>query len=168
MNWATIEDAIYAWVSTASGVTTIWAGQDAPAPTGVYIALRLSLEQTGQDWVDVEDNPTPTPGAEILQTVRGVRRLTLGIQAFPGTPTGVGSAASLLEKVMIGAKLPSRREALNAAGVGILNFGPIQTLNFTINQVDFEPRASMEVFIQSVSTLTETATFIETVEIDRV
>jgi hypothetical protein len=58
--WSTIEDAIQSWIVLGSGLASdhvIWAQQNAPAPVGEFISMRMSvLEPRGRDWRDRADN----------------------------------------------------------------------------------------------------------------
>lgn len=170
--WVALEDAVHAWVVSGSGLTAarvLWAQQRAPQPGAAYISLRiLGLRQVGHDWTDVVDNPTPTAGAEILHRARGVRELTLGLQCFAAAATGTAGAVALLEAVRAAAALPTRRDALRAAGLGILGFGSVTSIDgFVGGHGIFEPRATLDVRCHVASQVSEAGTFIEFVEVER-
>lgn len=61
MNWTTIQKALQDFVVAAAGLAdgkVIWAGQARERPLKPYIALRATvIPSSGQDWLDVEDNP---------------------------------------------------------------------------------------------------------------
>lgn len=166
---STIEDALHAWVVAASGLaasSVLWSDYEQPRPSGAYIALRLSnVRQIGQDWYHVTNAPAPAAGAEIVTTVWGKRAATLTLQAFGGAPTGTTSPAALLDAVRTKATLPTIRNAINVAGVGIAQFGPVQVVSAGLGSSAFEPRAVMPVELNLTATASEFATFIETVEI---
>lgn len=257
MTRTAIEDALYTWVSGASGIAVTWS-LDGPAPAGLvpYIAMRLSgIQQVGHDWVDVVDAPytfadqtvtadatantltrvahghvtgdgpvrltttgtLPAPlalatdyfviridantiklasslalalagtaidladagtgvhtladtaatvhaGAEVEYRVRGQRRASLTLQAFNGAATGDTSPAWLLDTVIAKARLPSVRQALNAAGVGIASFGPVQSIDGVLGSADFEPRATLAVSLHLTAEVSEFSTFIERIQ----
>jgi hypothetical protein len=173
MNWTTIENAIHAWVVTGSGLAAtqvIWEGQDGPMPEGAFITLRFAgLERTGSDWLDVDNNPTPTPGAEIIFRARGGRRANLTVTAYPGNATGALASIGRLESVIASRRLPSVADPLSSGGLGVLGFGAIRSLDgFVSGGIDFEPRASVEINLYLTSQISETATFIETAEVSKV
>ena len=167
-----LEDAIQAWVVSGSGLAAdrvVYRGQPAPQPSGAYITIGLlALRRIGQDGARPEANPIPTPGAEILHRATGVRELRLSLQCYAGSPHGVTSAMMRLEGVVSAAALPVRRGALNAAGLGVHEFGPVQSVDgFVGAHAFFEPRAMVEVRCHVASEVVETGTFIEFVEIER-
>lgn len=169
MSWADVEDAIHEWVTAGSGLApgqVIWSQQEGPRPAGAFISLRvMSLRQVGHDWLDVIDVENPEPGAEVEQRSRGVRELQLGVQAFAGPGTGSTSGLSLLNGIVAAANLPTRRDALNAAGVGVLGFGPSQSIDGMLG-TSFEPRAMLDVRLALVSELSELSTYIQSVEVE--
>lgn len=164
-----LEDAIFTWVRLASGYAAadiIWSDYEQPRPAGAYLALRISnVRSIGQGWLFVEDAEDPAPGAEVVTTVWGKRAGTLTIQAIAGDPTGNASPAEVLETVRTKSFLPSIRGPLNAAGVGIAEFGPVQTVSGVIGMSAFEPRAIMTAELNMMASAEELGTFIETVEI---
>ncbi len=172
MQMSTIENAIWTWVQTNSGLAAnrvIWAGQNQPDPGGLpYITLRLRvIRVVGSDWTAVEPNPTPYAGAEILTKVRGHRRCSLDIQCFADGPIGSAGPAAILNDVLTSVALPSQGDALSAAGIGMANFGNVQTIDGVVGSTRFEPRAIVQVSFYAVSELVETGTYIEHVEITR-
>lgn len=170
--WNAMENAIIAWIVAGSGLATskvVWAQQSNERPAGAYISVRLrSIATFGEDWDVISDNPTPTAGAEILRTTRGMRRLTVGMQAFAGVDgagTGATAPFGLLHGVAAAAESEIRQAALDAGGVGIMSVGPVQSIDGTLGAGLFEPRAVLEVLASVTSEMVETATYIETVEV---
>lgn len=52
-----IQKTIYDWVSTTTGLTTIWLDPNAPRPPKPYIAMRISnFEMIAQDYVSAPDD----------------------------------------------------------------------------------------------------------------
>ena len=58
--WATVEDAIQAWITSGSGLASdhvTWAQQTAPRPVGEFISMRMTIfHRSGRDWRDRIDN----------------------------------------------------------------------------------------------------------------
>lgn len=167
MNWVTIEAALHAWITAASGLSTVvWSGQKSPRPTSAWISLQLlSVREVGADWVDVLDAAVPAPGAEIEHRARGMRECTLSVQCFGGA-AGVNSATARLEAVRSAARLPTRQAALTAAGVGLSSFGPVQSIGGMLGSSVFEPRATLQIVFYATSEVVELGTFIEFVEVE--
>lgn len=166
---ATIEDALVTAVVAATGLAADrvrWAEQGLPRPaSGAWISLRLlSLEETGPDWVDVEEAEAPVDGAEIEHTSRGWRVGTLSVQCFAGDATGASTSVAILERLRAKLPLPTVADALAAANVAVVGRGPVRNAAALINSTVFEPRAVIELRFTAASEVTETGTYIETVE----
>lgn len=168
INWATIENALHAWVVAGSGLPAekvIWAQQDAPRPAPPFIAMRLrNPQRIGQDWLDVVDAGV-TPGQEIQIKSRGTRTMTLSLQAFSAASTGINAAVMQLDAVRSVSNLPTVRDALNTAGLGLGPFEGVQSLDGVLSESVFEPRATMGALLFLSSEVSEFATYIETAEI---
>lgn len=167
--WATVEDAFHAWVSSASGIETIWSQQNAARPDKPYVAIQvMSIRRIGQDWQDVEDAAVPVPDATIDLKARGVRECLLQMQAFADSATGATMPLAVLESVVASAAHESNRVALNAAGIGIAAFTPIKAIDGVIGSANFEPRAVVESRFFLASEVAETGTHIDTVELTNI
>ena len=169
----TIEDALRTAIVATTGLAAgnvIWAQQDASRPAGAWISLAfLSLAEAGPPWLDVTEAVPPVDGAEILHTVRAQIVGSLEAQCFAGDATGAGSAVALLERVRERLRFPSVADPLVAAGVAVLDRGPVQQIGGgVLNSAVFEPRAVLVLRFSAASEVTETGTFIETVEVDGV
>lgn len=169
MNWTTIENAIHAWIVNGAQLPpekVIWAAQRGPVPADPFVLLRLAdLRAIGRDGVDTANNPTPTPGNELVVTVRGSRALRLSVQTFGGTSLGDTSDLARLQRVLMAATLPTVRDALGAAGVGLGPIGGVTVIDGDRNGM-FEPRAAVDVEIYVASELAATGTFIEHLEVE--
>lgn len=175
IDWPTIETAIRSWVIAGSGLDpskVFFAGQGSTRPLAPFITIQVvDVKPLGRDWTDTDDNPTPTPGNEIITTVRGERECTLQLQCF-GTSGGPGSQAfgasscrALIERVFTACNLPSNAVALDDAGVGIGYFNTVQAMGAIINSTTWEPRAVGTMMFYLASEMSETGTYIETVEV---
>lgn len=170
MQMNTLEDAIYTWVRVGSGLAAEnvnWAAQNQRSPVGAHITLRMrAIRPVGNDWVDVEDNPTPSAGAEVLYKVRGMRRVTLTIACFGESPIGAAGPLAIVNDVLTALALPSRSAALAGAGVGISSIAEVLALDGVEGSTTFEPRAQVDVFFYATAELVETGTYIEHVEVE--
>lgn len=170
MVWSTIEAAIHAWVVAGTGLSAsavLWAQQAAPEGAAAYATIRpMALQRIGQDWIDVTDAAVPAAGAEIKHNARGVRVLTLVVTVYKGGHRGTTSPLARAEGFVAAARLPLRREALNAAGVGVGSFGPVQSIDGVVGLTTFEPRAMVEARLNLASEVSELGTYIESCEIE--
>jgi len=172
---STIQTAVSQWVAAATGFGNgqiLWAGQNAPRPSGAWVSLNfITYRPVGRDWIQILDNEDPEAevGQEIIHRVLGVREAVLSIQVFAGpSGTAVGDTApmAILENIVSVSYLPTRLEALNAAGIGIMGFEPIQNIGALLNPATFEPRAAVTCRMQFASKAEEFGTFIEFVELE--
>lgn len=160
-----LEDAIFAWVLAGSGLAASsisWALQNIRQPGTTHITMRMrAIREVGSDWLVVEDNPTPSAGAEILHKLRGVRRVTLTITCFADEAIGAAGPMSIVSDVIASAGLPSRGGALAAAGVGISSSSDVLAIEGVVGNTTLEPRATADVVFYATSELVETGTYIE-------
>ena len=154
----TKEDAIVAWLTAASGVAVIWAGQGAGRPAPPYLAINvIGLNDFGQDWQRI-DVDTETIYHE------GPREVALSIQCFAVDVLGVASAVNILNKIMVGKRNTTIAAALLAAGVAIRRFDGVSGLGAIVGASEWEPRAVVTAYLSVGSSVAETdADFIETV-----
>lgn len=170
MDWSTIEQGIQAWAAAGSGLPdgrVIWSLQSGDRPATPYIALRLTaVRVVGTDWNEAVDAASPTSGAEIEHRARGHRRALLEVQAHGGPAHGAGSAVALLERLQARSVLPTVRDALVDAGVGLGRFEGVTSLDGMVGDATLESRAAFEVPIFLASEVSEFGTYIEHVELE--
>lgn len=141
MNWDAIENAIAQWVGEATTLSVIWSQQEGPRPEGAFVEMALMDIQTlGQDWLQAAE----VDGAGV-HYVRGTRMATLRLQCFAGDAIGAGRPSARLQNVIAAARFPARHDALNASGVAIASFEPVQSLDGVVGVTDFEPRAILDI-----------------------
>lgn len=169
IDWATIEPAINAFLVGTSGLAAsnvFWGQQGAPRVSPPYIVFTLiSLDEMGDDSRYISDNPTPSAGAEILYNVAGWRKAILTIEITGVTPLGANSPKAIMDTLKTRAKLPSLRDALVAARVGLGVFAPTTLLPSVVGAVT-EPRALSSATLFVVSETSETGTYVETAQGD--
>ena len=167
ITWATIEDAIHAWISGASGLECVWEASGGPRPQAPYISLSASVKRVGQDRLDYFDNPIPTPGAEIIERVLGKRELALTVKCWGGDATREGRPSAILEDVNSKSLLGAFRDSLSAVGWAPARFDPVLEVGGLIGGRKFEPRAECRCFGFVASQVQASHTFIELVDIER-
>lgn len=170
MRLSVLEDAICNWILSSTGLPASnvqWYGQNLPrAATLPWVSMKLSaIMPKGNDWTDAENNPTPTTGAEVLLKTRGVRRCTLSLQCFAAPNTGSTGPMGILSDVVAASGSPTIGDAISAAGIGICDLGTIKPMDGVINSTRFEPRAVVEIGFYVAAELVETATFIQSVQV---
>ena len=168
-SWTTIENAIQAWVvagtSFAAG-KVIWSNGAGPRPAAPYIAIAASARNIGRGWTDTIDNPAPSAGEEIIRTHRTVKRLDVQVQCFGGDATQSAAPANVLSDMEDHAGLPSQRELFRTAGWMPVQFQPVLDLSGILGGATFEPRAIAACHGYIVGEVTETATYIQIVQVE--
>jgi hypothetical protein len=165
MNWTTLEDAIRSWVATASGLTTIWRDDNGPRPATQFIDLSATVAPIGLGWTVYADAVPPDPGAELTETARFVRELTLSLRCFGAPATGPNHPAAVLESVLAQASLDAVRDPLNVAGWVPARSNPILKIGGPIGGSVFEPRAELTCFGLVSSEVVGTSTYIQIVKV---
>lgn len=169
MSWSTIESAIHAWVVAGSGLAgerVVFSGQNHPRPAKPFVTIRLDLSgPIGVPWLAVSNTAGSPAGQEITRTSGSMKTLGVSMQAFSDSAAGAASPQAILGAVANAAGLASVRDALNTANVGVNSIGSVQRIDGVINSTRFEPRATMQVTCSVPAEVSETGTYIETVEV---
>jgi hypothetical protein len=175
IDWVAIENAIHAWVTTASGLAgnqVIWTNQNgirpgqSPPAEAPFITLQLGSPQVeGQSFLQTKTDLTRSAGQEIELQANALQRLTCSVQAFGSSTTGNNSAGALLSQVETKLRLPSLRSALNAAGLSPFNVGPIKDIT-QLFATAYESRAVLNVLFYVQEQASEFTGYIESVEIE--
>jgi hypothetical protein len=171
-DWKAIEGAILAWVKAASGLgdeAVFFAHQTGgkpPVVDGMFITISLgdALALGAVDAVDHSYDDEAPAGEEITLTSRGDRELSISLQCFRGKLSGNESPRAVLSRVQAALALPSRRDALAAAGVSVFDAGSVRWVPELV-ETAFEARALLEVRCYFVESASEKTTFIEAVEV---
>ena len=166
--WSTVELGLRTWISTGIGVNldhVLPQPLRGPRPTSPYAAYKINIAPQGRDWEKIEDATAPvTPGEEIVVSAIGVRRLTVSVQVWGDPVAGSSSAKGLLEQLIGKSYLPSLRDILRTAGVSLLSWGTIQSLDQVINSTSQDVRAALDITMTVSSSVSEPATYIEFAE----
>lgn len=162
MDWLAAQDAIQAAVVEASsllGARVRWerASRDQPGTAGDVVILGLSGEQTdGPEYTD-DDNPTPSPGAEILLETAEQIDLELSIDYYSMAPDGARAA---LQRVLRNLRRESVQEALELSGIAVVRVHPAQHLPALL-ETEFRDRARGMVTLRCADGTSSPETFIE-------
>jgi hypothetical protein len=168
IDWTVVKRAFHQWIVAGSGVPAgrvRWAEGAPRSGTGPWISLRVTgIRKIGQDSKSSYVADVPAPGAEILHVARGLRECELTVQCFGGS--GPEGAAERLDRVQAIFPLPSIRELLRVAQVGIGRISKVQAIDGFLGESTFEARALMRVTFFLPSEVVEAGTIIEFVEIE--
>lgn len=131
MNWATIQNAVQAWFTSATGIVTIWADQNAPRPAYPFAVLNVISETAlGQDEVRYTLNAAT---GKLDPVVCGNRLLTVSCQVHTRTPAPNTSPRHYLSLARTSLKKSTVLDALKIAGLAVVRAESVQ-----INDQDVE------------------------------
>lgn len=149
--WATVEDAIVAWLEGSTGLRAAWNFEGGVSLEAPYISVQLNAyTPRGHDWKRYESNPSPTEGQEILVKAQGMRQATIIVECWGEGRKGQTPAINplpLLAQAIDALELYVT--PLDAAGVGIGEVTPIQLAGKA--GTILSPRARCEIGIHLAS-----------------
>lgn len=164
VDWSDVESALAQWVQNASGLTAVWANQNAGQPAGDYVLLQLDGPiPLGLDAVRYITDLGRTAGQEIEARVVGERECHLLVQAFTASALGGTAANRVIGRLQLALTLPGTVSLLRAAGVSVFDIGPVQNLPALL-EADIHGRASMRVRFYVRDSVSEFGPYIATVE----
>jgi hypothetical protein len=163
MNLQVVEDALRAWVKTATGLDdshVYFANQQVAQPSdGPFITILVATNGVtlGLPEITRTTDLTQPLGKEVAQDGLSIWDLSVTFQAFAENtvsypvpsfpivlPTGQGiTAVELLAKVQLALNLESVHGALNAAGISPYEYGTIRRVDAVI-ETYWEGRAILE------------------------
>lgn len=127
----------------------------------------LDITSTGSGTITIADtDDTLRAGEEIKFFSRAMVKATLTLECYTNDAVGMDMATALLNRVRSRSGLPSQRDRLDAANIGLSGFDRVFSLDNGVQDAFvFEPRASMNVQLTLPSEESETGTIIESTEI---
>lgn len=169
IDWETVEDALHAWFSNATGLETIWRNQNAPQPPYPYASLSFIAGPTklgGQDEQRSSTDLGQPQGQEVLVESVGLRTATLSCQVYAAKEDVLDPtkhARHLMSAAQSSLGLPSVIAKLSEAGLSIIEEGEVQNIDEVIENA-FVSRANMDVRLGLASNVSERTGFIEQVK----
>ncbi len=167
----TIQNAIHAWLSAATGLPCVWEKQNGlPQRPASYVSMDLgTMTGVGGDVLTHDYSAARPLGQEVEVTAEKSGEWVLKVQAFlelqPGQ-TG-DMAVALLSKAVARLALPSVRDSLHAAGMGVVDVGSV--LNLTgLASVKWQGRATVDVRLSVIESVSERVGYFATAEVTTV
>lgn len=162
--WGLIEDALRAWVMTATGYDAahvIFSEQTAAEaggarPSKPYATIRLG-DVVKVGIVDKQEsvfNGARPNGQEWALTATGLREFRGYVQVFSDSTTGDHTARAMLTRAQLALSLSSVRATLRNAGCSAFDEGAVQNLTAVVGTA-FESRAAMDVGFYTMLRFTE-------------
>jgi hypothetical protein len=150
------------WVITVDANTFKLAVNLQDALNGVAV----DFSPGGSGTHTLVDTPaTLRVGEEIKFLSRALVHATLTLECYTGVGVGMDMATSLLNRVRSRAGLPSQKERLDDANIGLSGYDRVFALEGHRDAFLFEPRASMDVQLNLPSEESEVGRIIESAEI---
>ncbi len=171
-DWTAIENALYTWVQTASGLAAaqvIWAaqGDDLNRPAGQFVTLKMGNDRPlgAAPALSHTYDAGAANGQQIILKVDEVRELVVSVQVYGGPATTGTSARAIATKIQNALGLPTRRAALATAGLSPFDRGQILNVPEVLD-ADFEARAVFDVRFYVGDGAEERTTYVQSVEIE--
>lgn len=135
------------------------------SPSGNTITA-IDLTTAGSGTITLSSTEdTLRAGEEILYVSRGQLRVTLTVECHSALGTKSNMAAAILQRVAGRMNLPSQRDLLEEAGVGVIEVEPVRSVRGHSDALMFEPRAVLDIQLAIVSEESEPGTIIQTADI---
>jgi hypothetical protein len=168
-DWSAIEDALQAWVKTSTGLGdthVFWSDQGVNRPAPPFVSLTLDgPRRVGVDAIVTTTDLLQDNGEEILVQNVGNRECTLRVQHFGGDPCGDVSSRAVMAKCLTDLYRMDVKAALEAAGVAILDVGPVENVA-GVRALQIEPRAALVVRLAVADEAGARTGYIATAEVD--
>lgn len=157
LDFTAVENALVAWMKTATGVQVRLANQEATMPEdGIPFCTVLVVSTRGESLLTArtqEVDDTRPVGQQMEISHSRPMNLSVRVQAF--TPRTSGQwAVPLLTKAAMDLELSTVRAGLRAAGLGLWDVGAVQNISGLMS-TRWEGRASMELQCHVVATAQE-------------
>jgi hypothetical protein len=126
------ESALVSWVQQATGLepgSVYLANQNGPSkfPGPCAVISVGDLQPLGAlDELRWDFDAGRPAGTEIVYETRGWRECTISVACFAPTTVGDATARAVANAAQMALRLPPVRSALNAAGIGVLDAGPVR------------------------------------------
>lgn len=152
-----IEGELSELFATLTGIEFIVGDDNGPIPLTEYGMLRITDEGSNGLW-DGTRYENQTTGQDLDETVVGNRQMLVSTNVYRG------NARSNLSKIISGIQKSSSVSWMNDRLLSLASFS--STRNLTgLEEANLEPRAQVDIFINTVSTDAEVTLAIESVKI---
>lgn len=170
IDWTTVEIAIHAWFSSATGLPVIWEDQEAPRPPLPYGTLKVIAGPTklfGADEHRITYDGNQPDGEEIGIEVAGLRQMTVTAQVFLKRlgANGSSGAKDYTTRAQSALGMPSYLAGLQAAGLSVIEEMAPRDLS-GVDSGTWLARSAMDVRFGLAASVTERTGYVETVGLE--
>lgn len=148
----TLITKVQALLAALTGETVIKADQNAPRASMPYWTFRLSTQ--AKLGIDSKSQGVDANG---IQQIYGVREITLQLQRY-GTDSFL-KCNDLKDNL----SKQTERDKWQLQKIAVFNIGNVLDISFKLDNLQFEPRAGLDLFIRVGINLTDNVGVIETV-----
>lgn len=131
-------------------ITVIWQDENAPRPTLPYVAIKV------MSWRFKNYDHYGDPDANGIQTVDGDREFTFNIQYLGTSP--VDNLQTVVDKL----RLQTTIDRFMAAKYVVFNTEQVVDVSALLDKNQFEPRATLDLFLRKKSYQTDDVGLIDT------
>jgi hypothetical protein len=163
-DWVAAEKALLAWVRLACTLDAqhVFLGeQDGNSAPPIWATVSIGDAQS-RGVAQLTRGATNHTDRTIAFTAIDDKEQMVTFRAFSDQKTGNRTARALLELVQTYAPVPAVRDALNDAGLGLLQVGRVQSLP-RVRNAGFESQAILEARFYLMQTAAVSVPYIETV-----
>ncbi len=151
------------WIVVIDAGTIQLADTFAKAIAAVPTPVTFSDVGVGTHTIE-DTETTAAAGAEINHSALGSREVSFEIRCYVDDAAAVGQAISILELVKTKASLPTVRDALDTAGIGLGAMSSVTRFSGVVGSTVLEPRSMLDATLWLAAEESETGTYIETVQ----
>lgn len=127
---------------------------------------RIDITSTGSGNITINSTAsTLKAGQEIIYYSRGLMRVRLMLTCWTAPGVSLNAATAVLRRIAAKRDLPSVSGILSNAGIGLTSMEHVHAAHGLKDAVLFEPRATMDIYLNVPSEETETGTIIETLDV---
>lgn len=160
-NFEAIRQGALSWISTSTGITTIWANANAPRPNYPYATVNIISGPTPRQslWNTNLNSAGDTTTRDCLA------EMVFSINIFSDSHQPATHAQRYAQLAIGDLQTRTRRDALCAAGLlGVINIPTLNNFDFSDDGNNYITRAQFDVTVVVQAVVTEADTFIETFE----
>jgi hypothetical protein len=170
VDWRTIEDAIYDWVTGELGteISFLWENQNAPQPAYPYVSavIETIVPEGGRKERRHQFDAAAAAGEEIELFVVGTFKFTLKLQTHVDADTGaydrLRNAQALATRLQWSLHKDSTDAIFQAANLALVGELDQTDLSLVINE-EWTSRASLDVSLRAVAVMSETTGYMDKV-----
>ena len=169
--WRQVEISLWDLFKAGTGFADariISARRPGPRPTAPLLDYAVMTHRAiGSDQTYKKTNPNSngSDGVELISHTFGHRELTISVRCFGDMDAGEVIPDFVLSKVIATSQTPTWRMLMRKAGIGIVAWDAITTVDQIVGEALWEPRAQTTLRLRMMIEVTEFVTWVERVRV---